>query len=76
MGLRIVTEQEFIIVVRDRPGGLFRYAVYLVPTGADQRSTDRSYITGTDSLRGAKKAIRKERQRLDLGAEVVHRESR
>jgi hypothetical protein len=70
-----MTGQEFIIVVRESVEG-FKYRVYLVPTGEDQRSARREYISGVDTLWGARRLIRKERRRLAVGPKIVHREAR
>jgi hypothetical protein len=69
-----VGDSEFIIVIRSDSTSS-RYTVYLVPTGSDQRNLHREYIRSADTLWGAKRAIRKERKRLALGARIVHREA-
>lgn len=67
--------REFIIVVRDLPGGSFKYHLYVVPAGGDRQNLDREFITSADTLWGARRAIRKERKRRAKGVQVVHREA-
>lgn len=72
--LKILGPLEFVVVIR-ADSTSFKYSVYLLPLGKEWDSYPTEYIRGADTLRGAMRAIRKERRRRSLGAQVVHRET-